>query len=309
MKRDTKEEFINKAIKIHKNNYDYSLVQYIRSKSKVIIICRKHKEFSIRPNDHLNGQGCPECKKETLSKLKKHTINNFLIKANKIHNYTYDYSQSIYNGTGINIKIICKKHGIFKQTPHNHLTGQGCPTCKFEFLSNYNKSTKEEFINKSIKIHKDNNDYSLVEYIKSKSKVKIICKKCNNIYEQKPNSHLLGNSCPKCKSSKGEIKILNYLIENSISFIHQKTFNGCKNKQLLQFDFYLPDYNTCIEYDGKQHYESIDFFGGEIGFKNTQIRDNIKNNFCKNNNIIMIRITYKDFKNIKTILNKHLKTN
>ena len=66
----------------------------------------------------------------------------------------------------------------------------------------------------------------------------------------------------------------------------------------LKFDFYLPDYNCCIEYDGKQHFEPIDYFGGKNGFIKTQERDDIKNQYCKNNDIKLIRIPYTDLKKL-----------
>ena len=80
----------------------------------------------------------------------------------------------------------------------------------------------------------------------------------------------------------------------SIDFIQQKTFPECKDKQVLQFDFYLPEYNICIEYDGIQHFESKEYFGGDKQFIITQRHDNIKDEYCMNNNIKMIRIKYNE---------------
>lgn len=109
-----------------------------------------------------------------------------------------------------------------------------------------------------------------------------------------------GHGCPICKNSIGEKQVKNYLIEHHIKFIPQHSFNDCRHIKLLYFDFYLPDFNVCIEYDGKQHFEPIDFFGGIEGFKETQKRDEIKNLYCRNNSITMLRIKYDQ--NIKNIL-------
>lgn len=307
VKQIKKETFIIKADIKHNNFYDYSFVEYKNNKTKVKIICPKHGIFEQRPNDHLNGQGCTVCKKEKLSLLKKFTKDEIILKANNIHNNLYNYNLiEKYNGYDDKIKIICSKHGVFEQTPHNHLNGQGCPMCKIDKLAEINSLSKEVFLNKSNIIHNNFYDYSLVNYNGNKNKVKIICP-THGVFKQRPNAHLFGCGCPKCNTSKGEKKILNYLNENSISFIYQKRFDECKYKNVLSFDFYLPSYNICIEYDGKQHYEPINFFGGKTGLKNTQIRDKIKNNFCEKNDIIFIRISYKDFKNIEIILNNKLK--
>ena len=94
------------------------------------------------------------------------------------------------------------------------------------------------FISKSKKIHGNKYNYDFVEYVHSKSKVKILCNKCNNIFEQIPYNHLRGRGCPKCNESKGEIKVAKYLTENNISFIPQKTFKTLRDKRHLKLDFY-----------------------------------------------------------------------
>jgi len=121
MKKLTTIDFIEKSINIHGNKYDYSLVEYVGSKMKVKIICRIHGVFEQIPTHHLNGVGC--------SGNKKYTTEEFIKKATKIHNNRYDYSLVDYINTNTKVKIICKKHGIFEQTPKKHLKGQECPKC------------------------------------------------------------------------------------------------------------------------------------------------------------------------------------
>ena len=103
-----------------------------------------------------------------------------------------------------------------------------------------------------------------------------------------------GIGCPKCKTSKGENYIINYLDSHNINYVHQKKFTGCIYKTELPFDFYLIDYNMCIEYDGIQHSECIEYFGGEEAFELRKKKDKIKNEYCKDNNIRLERITYSD---------------
>jgi hypothetical protein len=129
-KSSTKEEFILKSFKIHGDKYDYSNVEYLGSKIKTIIICSKHGEFSQRPNDHLSGYGCRKCQYEKTSKENKFTNSIFIEKAKQIHNNKFDYSLVEYDGYEKKIKIICPKHGEFSQSPHSHLNGFGCPSCR-----------------------------------------------------------------------------------------------------------------------------------------------------------------------------------
>ena len=96
-----------------------------------------------------------------------------------------------------------------------------------------------------------------------------------------------------------------YLAKHNILFKRQYRFNECKNIFQLPFDFYLQNYNTCIEYDGEQHYYPIDYFGGEEGLTKRQQNDEIKNNFCKENNIGLLRIKYDQ--DIKLVLDNFFK--
>jgi len=294
-KKLTREEFINKSVIIHNNKYDYSLVNYINNRIKIKIICPIHNEFEQIPKEHLNGSGCQKCG----GNIKK-TTEEFIIDAKKIHNNEYDYSLVKYVNNKIKVEIICKKHGIFKQTPNSHLFDVGCPKCYG--THNY---TKEEFIEIAKKIHNNKFDYSLVEYVNTKIKIKIICS-IHGEFLQRPHEHLNGNGCPICKESKGEKQIKKHLNDNNIKYETQKTFDGCKYIGLLKFDFYLSKYNICIEYDGRQHFESVDYWGGKNELLNIQERDKIKTDFCKNNNIKLIRIKYNE--NID-ILEKQLNIN
>ncbi|MFW6226147.1 MAG: hypothetical protein ACOC3V_04245 [bacterium] len=122
--KSTTEEFIKKAEKIHYNTYDYSNVRYINNKTKVNIICTIHGSFFQKPNTHLNGHGCPYC-----SGVKKLTNEEFIKRANVIHDNFYDYSMIDYINTENKIIIICPQHGKFEQTPHSHLNGNGCEKC------------------------------------------------------------------------------------------------------------------------------------------------------------------------------------
>lgn len=333
------DEFIERANDIHNNYYNYSFVQYKNAHTKIKIICPKHGSFEQVPYSHLNGNGCKKCAPN---------INNFIEIAKNTHNNKYDYSLTNYKNIYTRVKIICPKHGEFDQFPQSHIK-IGCVLCnrenifiessksihnnKYDYsLVNYkDKYTKvkiicpvhgefeqepiyhirgnsckkcsddskklntEIFIKKAKDIHGEKYDYSLVNYYSTFDKVKIICP-THGIFEQKPNDHINGTKrgCPICRESVGEKTIAKILKENNIKFERQKKFENCKNILSLSFDFYLLDYNYCIEYDGIQHFEPIKYFGGNEKLKNTKTNDNIKTEYCIKNKIRLIRIKYDD---------------
>lgn len=282
------DSFIKKAIIKHENKYDYSFVEYKNSKSKIKIHCPIHGEFYQTPGKHLSGQGCPKCGTEILINSRRSNTEDFIIKAKQIHGEKYDYSLINYINNSTKVKIICPVHGIWEQKPEGHLNGKGCRKC-----SGSEKLTTEIFIRKSSDIHDNKYDYSLVNYTGHYDKVKINCP-VHGIFEQGAGSHLSGIGCPRCSESKGEKEIFNYLVQRGIVFETQKTFEGCHYKKKLRFDFYLPEHNLCIEYDGKQHFEPIKYYGGQKGLEIIQTKDNIKVDFCKSNNINLLRIRFDD---------------
>jgi len=223
------------------NNYDYSLVDYKNMHKKIKIICKKHGVFEQTPINLLNGFLCKKCKKEKSNNKK---LDILLNKANKIHKNKYDYSLVVYDKMISNVNIICKEHGKFEQSLNNHINQKkGCPKCVKNF-----KLLKEDFIKRSNIIHNNFYDYSLINFINVATKINIICPE-HGIFYQTPNNHLNGHGCPICKESKGEKLISNILEDLKIKFIKQKKFKECKDKRQLPFDFYLPDYNICNEYD------------------------------------------------------------
>lgn len=281
MKRLDKETFIKKSKEIHNNKFDYSLVEYKNVRTLVKIICPNCGIFEQLPWTHMKGIGCSKCQNLTNEK--------FIEKSNVKHNNKYEYSLVEVINNKVKVDIICKIHGIFKQRPDSHMRGSGCPICHVENIS----LRKEKFIKKSNDIHNKTYNYEIVNYIDNKHKVNIICKK-HGIFEQRVGQHLSGSGCPICSSSRGEKKIIKLLNKRNIEFERQKKFNECKNKRELIFDFYLPKYNLCIEFNGKQHYESVEHFGGNKSLEYTKKNDSIKKSFCENNNIKLLVISYKE---------------
>lgn len=310
-KKKTTEQFIFEAKEIHGDKYDYSLVEYVNSKTKVKIICKIHGEFEQNPFNHLSNQGCCKC-----GGRQKKELENFIIEAKEINGDKYDYSLVNYINNKTKVKIICKIHGEFEQTPkmhihrmdgckkcgtiittlkrkkptlkfiedaliiHNkkycydkvnyinaltkiiiicsihgefeqlpssHLKGVGCPKCAGNI-----KLTTEEFIIKAKNIHGEQYDYSLVEYINIIIKINIICKK-HGIFKQKPHNHLSGNGCSKCTKqySKGQIEWLTYLSISKGYIQHMLNDSEyCIPDSQLKADGYDPNSKTIYEFHG-----------------------------------------------------------
>jgi hypothetical protein len=288
--KPTNEEFIIKAKSIHGDRYDYSTSFYINNKTKIEITCSMHGIFKQTPDCHINKkQGCPVC-----GTKQNATNEEFITKTNLIHGNKYDYSLVEYINSKTKVKIICPMHGVFEQTPNNHIFGYGCVRCNGPIIT--------DFIQKAKSIHNNKYDYSLVEYVNSNVKINILCPK-HGVFSQKLNDHLYGNGCPICRESIGEKKIRTYLLDNKINFLPQHRFKDCKYKNTLPFDFYLPEHNICIEYNGVQHYEYRKFFHRtKNALSIQQLKDNIKKQYCDINGISLLIIKYDE--NINNKLNK-----
>lgn len=277
---DDRYTFIWKAIQKHGYKYDYRKVDYTNNRVKVCIICPEHGEFWQKPNSHLNGCGCAKCSHNV-----KLTTDVFIEKAIKIHGYKYDYSKVSYENNYTKVCIICPKHGEFWQLPSDHLRGFGCIKC-----SGLEKLTTKAFIERAKKVHKGKYDYSKVEYVNSDSKICIICPKHGEFW-QTPHSHCSKNGCPLCANEINvyEQRLFSFLKEQNLNIEYQKRFKWLGKQSL---DFYLPDYNIAIEYQGEQHFEPVKKYGGFDTLLKTMERDKRKYNSCNKNGIKIIYFTY-----------------
>ena len=303
-KKLTTQEFIDRAIKVHGNKYDYSDVVYVNAKIKVKILCPIHGEFQQTPDSHTNMCGCPQCNPRHSQSLLE-----FINNATRIHNNKYDYETVQYINSKTHVNVTCKIHGIFSITPNNHLRGKGCKQCAIIYRANNRRQSTQDIITKAQYTHGNRYDYSVLNYIHRDIKIDIICK-IHGIFKQHAKDHINGQGCPKCRISKGESKIMKILDSKNIKYDIQYKFNECKYKQKLPFDFYLYDNNMCIEYDGEFHYKPARYSTNKKlmleKLEQTQRRDNIKTQYCIDNNIKLLRIPYWEFNNIEIILKREL---
>ncbi len=312
--------------------YDFSLFCYNGSRNnKSIIICPEHGMFENTYHYIIkshNGLICKECRNEYQQlkifkniygedfNHKQHLIN--IINELEYHNIDINNipDNIKYFTTNSNIKLKCNKHGEFittYKTLNSYKTG--CPDCKKE--NGHGRRTYNLKYIQDIAI-KNNGECLSKIYKGLNGRYKFICKNGNEftttlrmLVDNNKNVWCNCKLCNPKRISKAEDIITDYLNANNISYIPEKTFNDCKSdkNRLLRFDFYLPDYNMCIEYDGKHHFKPINYFGGEAVQQRTIINDNVKNKYCKEKNINIIRIPYTEKNNICTILNTYFTDN
>lgn len=297
----TRETFIEKATAVQAAKgrvYDYSLVEYVNSQTKVKIICPEHGVFEQVPAEHNAGKGCNQCRS-----THQMTQAEFIVKAKSVHGERYDYSEVYFRRAKYNVVIKCRIHGAFEQQPTSHIMGCGCPNCKYDGNADLKRSTVDEFVVKAKLVHGDLYDYSKTVYVRRDADVIIICTSCKFEFNQSPGNHLAGKGCRKCKNSHGETAVENCLKLLQCVYESQSRFATCRDIFELPFDFWIPLWNLLIEFDGKQHFEIVDHWdNGPEGLAKRILHDKIKDKWCIDNGKILLRISFKDLDNIADLI-------
>lgn len=294
------EEFIRKAILVHGDKYDYSKVAYVNSTTKVCIICPIHGEFWQRPAEHLRGKGCIKCGQALCGQKQREKAKEiFVTRCKAIHGEKYTYDKVDYVDSHTKIIVTCKKHGDFETLPYRILNGCGCKMCKSENAHKLLSKGTSRFIADAKRIHGDLYDYSLCNYYNSHSKVIVICRE-HGTFEVGAGEHLDGCGCPLCKESLGEKRIRMYLEKKGISFIRQHPIIYKENK--YKVDFFISSRNLIIEYNGEQHYKPVKMFGGAKAFHKQKQRDINLRDYCKEENIRLLEISYLQYPIIEQVL-------
>lgn len=230
---------------------------------------------------------------------KTKTTEQFIEEARQIHGDKYDYSKVNYIQSDKKITIICPIHGEFEQRASSHLSGCGCRKCGTISGNKIKAKNNDQFIKDAKQIHGDYYDYSKINYVNAYSKIEIVCPEHGSFW-QTGNAHLKGEGCPICakskgNKSKGEKMIENWLKENNIKYIYNfelKMNVVVRKSNIILADFYIPSKNCIIEYNGRQHYIPIEYFGGEIAFEEQKNRDLILEKYCNKNSIKLLIIKY-----------------
>ena len=282
---------------IEENGYKFlEIVDYKGVRSKVKIWCgnENHEPYIVDFYSFKNGSRCKQCYDLRRGVGQKFT---FEFVKSELEKIGYTLLEDVYVNNRTKMNMICSNGHHIKMTFDSIRSGKKCRQCS--------GSQKHEY--DEVKNNIESQGYKLLSdsYISNKHYLDLQCPKGHE-YKVKYNHWITGARCPKCRESKGERSIYKLLEEYNITYIREYRFNECKDINTLPFDFYLPDFNTCIEFDGEQHYASCDFYGGDEAYEIRKLHDNIKTSYCINNNIKLIRIPYWDYCNICEIILKEL---
>lgn len=293
-----KKEFVNRG-------YIPLFNEYINTKTKLLAMTQEGYKFYMSLENLKSGKNANcfsnknEFYVENIQKLMDNKNLN-LIALEKVVKLDNNGKVTTY------IKCKCPIHDYEFLTRAGDLrAGKGCKICGHEKTINKQRLTLEK-VKLLLKEKNDNIEIISNEYIDNNTKLLCRCKKCNyEWYISWGNLQSL-KTCPKCMGSHGEKEIINYFKKNNIPYKYQYRFDDCKDERTLPFDFYLPQYDLCIEYDGQLHYESARYIKDEdimdYKLKKQQEHDKIKDNYCKDKNIKLLRIPYWEFNKIEKIL-------
>ncbi len=308
----THNEFIKKFHEKNSNANNIDILeQYIVSSKKIKCKCKICGYiWRVLPRDLLHKNvGCVECFNKRRGDNRQKTHEEF-IKELAEKNPNIEVMDK-YTNVFVDIECKCKIcNHIWKVKPYSVLQKHGCPMCANKHRNDSNRKTHEKFIKE---LTEKNSDIEVLEkYTNRTTKILCKCKIDGYEWEVTPASLLQGTGCPSCNSSKGEKKIKDFLNKINQSFIYDepyfKDLYGVNNG-LLRPDFIIEDKKIWIEYDGKGHFEPINWKGQnqdivEYNFKIAKYHDELKNKYAKENGWKLIRIPYWDFDNIEEILNK-----
>lgn len=260
--------------------------EYEQANKKMLIHCNDcgHEWEAIPRSVAHSVHGCPKCK---VAKAKKdQAYKRFLSKINLNDWEVLEYK----NHT--NVTVACKKCGWVRTTTASNIQRFGCKRCSSIEANEDRRLTTEQFVERAKKIHGDKYNYSKVKYYNWNTPVEIICP-IHGSFWQRPSKHLIGQNCPLCFESRGEEIIRLVLTKYNIPFEKEKQYKLYKN---VYADYYI-NYNNkeyIIEMNGKQHYEPVDYFGGEEKFKEQIKRDLAFVDMCRNLNIKLFIIRYDE---------------
>ncbi|MGG2065059.1 hypothetical protein [Bacillus sp. S14(2024)] len=297
--RKTTAMFKEEVYSLVKDEY-LVLGEYITSKIKLEM---RHNtcgfEYHVKPNHFLRGVRCPKCYGNH-----KKTTKQFIQEVRDLVKEEYTVL-----GEYVNTSTKClMRHNIcnyeYEVKPNDFLFGNRCPKCygtpkksHQQFLKEVYQAVQEEYT-------------VLEEYVNAHAKIEFRHNKCSNTYMSRPGDFLKGVRCPFCNQSHGEMRIQKYLEKRNIVFKSQFWFDDCKDIRVLKFDFAVfssdGSVQLMIEYDGEQHFNPYHFLGGEEEFQNIQRRDHIKNKYCLEHGIRLVRIPYY-VDNIEEMLEREIR--
>lgn len=290
---------------------EYSILsKFNRTKDKVVF---KHNlcgnVFEMQPYCFIKrGQRCPICgSKRTGEKLRK-TDKQFKREVKSLVGDDYTFLEK-YKSAHEKLKVKHHTCGrVYKVEPNGFLRGNRCVKCQIKKSAIRQRKTQQEFEEEVFKLMEG--EYVVIgKYINNRTPLSMYHKDCGNTYSVRPESFLRGSRCPFCSFSKGEDITVKTLEGLCMDYQTQKVFSDCLSPKgnVLRFDFYIPSKNILIEYNGKQHYQYVEFFyDSEEDYEYRLKCDEIKRKYCEEKGVRLLEIPYTEKDNIKQILRDEL---
>lgn len=280
--------------------------QYQKDNIKVDCKCKLcGHTWQATPSNLLRKKGCAKCHHRKISKMQTKSTVQFIEELNSINPHIQILEE--YQNSHIPIHCQCTIHQIyFTSMPTHLLQGKtGCPVCSGDKTRQKLMKTQEQYTQELLNANP--NIEVIGKYIGARSPLQVQCKICNHVWSPIAGSLLSGNGCPHCSSSKGELLISKILEGHNIKYIPQMKFMNLQGVGggLLSYDFYLPLYNTLIEFQGQFHDGTAYIEKQNDYFPIQQAHDVLKREYAKTHNINLLEIWYYD-KNIEEILTSYL---
>lgn len=301
---DKTNHFYAKMKDLYKSKILFYETKLVTNKKKIVrACCKKHGTIEHTAGYWLTGKGCEYCNGRWFQP-------DWEKYARDVHGDKYEYltAPKIMDDK---IQIKCPVHGVFTQSYHAHIKlGNGCPECAQKHLSLEKRMAN--FLNKAQTKYGDRFAYAMNEYIDERTPFTIICREHNYSFKTTPDTHLRKSGCcPMCSMPSGEIQIAEWLKTHGINSIHKYSIdnnNPQLNKCRLEIDFYLPDHDTFIEFNGEQHYMDVGYFRKHKNFslEVQQLRDQTVRDYCARYGHKLIEIRFDEKHLIAEILQKHL---
>lgn len=302
------EKFYQKALNVCEER-GYKIISkpsdYVNSSSIITYYCCKHGIKQCRWSNFIRGFCCNECGNEIISNKNRLSTGQLLENVNKKNASVLLNPEDYIDNSTSNLCFRCTKCGnlFYTSLVSFNMNSGFCQQCGL----NSQIKNRQKPINEVIDIIESKNQNTLLnpqDYKNSNTNnLQIKCGSCGKIFMQSLSNYQKSNltgKCPDCnETSYGEFLVATYLEKYNVKYKRWHKYDDCKDKRYLPFDFYLPDYNMVIEFDGIQHYEPI---WGEDAFKMTKLHDAMKNQYCRWNNINLLRIPYWERENIENIL-------
>lgn len=310
--RLTQSVVIERFRSVYGDRYDYSQFEYKGATTKSVVVCPEHGAFETHYARHyhnrvgcgmcfeeIRGQGIkrPEHARSCKTTCPRLSLDDFVEQAKSVHGGKYNYSWVEWRGVTKAVNIICPRHGVFEQSPRKHLNGQGCRACSVKASSKSQRTTLESFAT-AARYHFRLRD----KWIGGKTYVSFMCPE-HGEFTQRAAKHLSGQGCPACQASNGESLIRKWLTDRDVPFDTQKTFDALKHQKRLRVDFWLPQTQCAIEFDGDQHFRPVEYFGGVLAFIRRQHMDRIKDAFFERHSAATL-VRIRDTSNIDATLRR-----